>query len=73
MRPSGAVTQQKKATVTVEAIDPAAPSVTVKSADGHSMTALVENKKNLEGLKVGDKIEITFTEALMITVEPGKN
>ena len=35
--------------------------------------ALVENKKNLEGLKVGDKIEITFTEALMITVEPGKN
>ena len=73
VRPSGAVTQQKKATVTVEAIDPAVPSVTVKSADGHSMTALVENKKNLEGLKVGDKIEITFTEALMITVEPGKN
>src|SRR5689334_3468970 len=56
VRPSGAVTHQQKATVTIEAIDPAAPSITVKTADGHKMTAQVENKKNLEGLKVGDKV-----------------
>lgn len=72
VRPSGAVTHQKKATVTVEAIDPAAPSVTVLTADGHKMTALIEDKKNLEGLKVGDKVEITFTEALMVTVESAR-
>ena len=71
-RPSGAVTQQHKTSVTIEAIDPAAPSVTVRSANGHRMTALVEDKKNLEGLKVGDKVEITFTEALMVTVESAK-
>lgn len=68
VKPSGAVTQQKKATVTVEAIDVAAPSVTVKTADGHTMTAQVEDKKHLEGLKVGDQIEVTFTEAFMVTV-----
>ena len=71
-KPSGAVTQQRQATVTVEAIDPAVPSITVKTADGHSMSATVEDKKNLEGVKVGDKITVTFTEALMVTVEAPK-
>jgi len=71
-KPSGAVTNQKKATVTVEAIDAAAPSITVKTAGGHKMTAQVEDKKNLEGLKVGDKVEVTFTEALMVTVDAAK-
>jgi Cu/Ag efflux protein CusF len=71
-KPSGAITQQRKATVTIEAIDAAAPSVTVKTADGHKMTAQVEDKKNLEGLKVGDKVEVTFTEALMVTVDSPK-
>ena len=71
-KPSGAVTQQRQATVTVEKIDPAVPSITVKTADGHSMSAKVEDKKNIEGLKVGDKVTVTFTEALMITVESPK-
>jgi hypothetical protein len=72
VRPSGAVTQQKKTTVTVAAIDTAVTSITVQTADGHKMTALIEDKKNLDGLKVGDKIDITFTEALMVTVESAK-
>ena len=71
-KPSGAVTQQRTATVTVEKIDPAIPSITVKTADGHSMSAKVEDKKNIEGLKVGDKVSVTFTEALMITVDSAK-
>jgi Cu/Ag efflux protein CusF len=72
VRPSAAVTQQMKTSVTVQAIDPAAPSITVQTADGHKMTALIEDKKNLEGLKVGDKVEVTFTEALMVTVDSAK-
>lgn len=71
-KPSGAVTQQHQATVTIEKIDAAIPSITVKTADGHSMSAKVEDKKNLEGLKVGDQVTVTFTEALMITVESPK-
>jgi hypothetical protein len=71
-KPSGAVTQQRQASVTVEAIDPAVPSIKVRTADGHAMSAQVEDKKNLEGLKVGDKITVTFTEAAMVTVEAPK-
>jgi hypothetical protein len=72
VRPSGAVTQQHKVNVTIDAIDPAAPSVTVRTADGHKLTATVQDKKNLEGVKVGDKVEVTLTEALMVTVESAK-
>ncbi|HEY2153591.1 MAG TPA: hypothetical protein VGH34_22470, partial [Vicinamibacterales bacterium] len=71
-KPSGAITQQHQATVTIEAIDPAVPSIKVKTADGHSMSATVQDKKNIEGLKVGDKVMVTFTEALMVTVEAPK-
>jgi len=72
-KPSGAVTHQRKATVTVTAIDQAAPTVTVKTADGHTLTAEVRDRKNLEGVKVGDKIMVTFTEAVMVTVEAPKH
>jgi len=72
VKPSGAVAQQMKATVTIEAIDAAAPSITVRTAEGHTMTAQVEDKKNLEGLKVGDKVDVTFTEAFMVTVDAPK-
>jgi len=71
-KPSGAVAQQRQASVTIESIDPAIPSVTVRTADGHSMSAKVEDKKNIEGLKAGDKVTLTFTEALMITVDAAK-
>ena len=47
-QPSGAVAQQRTATVSVEKIDAAIPSITVKTADGHSMSAKVEDK-NIRG------------------------
>jgi hypothetical protein len=72
VQPSGAVTRQQKRTVTVEGIDAAAPSISVKTADGQKITAQVENKKNLESLKIGDSVEITFTEAFMVTVDAPK-
>jgi Cu/Ag efflux protein CusF len=71
-KPSAAITHQRHESVTIEAIDAATPSITVKLPDGHSMTAQVEDRKNLEGVKVGDKITVTFTEALMVTVDAAK-
>jgi Cu/Ag efflux protein CusF len=71
-KPGGTMAQQVTATVTVEAIDPALPSITVKTEDGDRVTYHVEDKKNLEGVTVGDRIEITFTRALMISVSDAK-
>lgn len=68
-KPGGTISQTVTALVTIQAIDTAAPSVTVKTADGHVITLLVNNAANLSGLSVGDSVEITYTQALMITVQ----
>lgn len=68
-KPGGTMSEQITATVTVNAIDTKAPSVTVTAADGRKMSFKVENPKNLEGVKVGDKVEITYTQALAISVQ----
>jgi Cu/Ag efflux protein CusF len=68
-RPGGTIAQQKTATVTIKAIDPKVPAVTVTTADGHTASFRVEDKRNLNGVKPGDKVEITYTEAIMISVK----
>lgn len=68
-KPSGTLSQQANATVVVKAIDLAVPSVTVLTDENKLVTMKVADKKNLEGLKVGDKVDITYTEALMISVK----
>ena len=45
------------------------PSVTVESEDGRILSFKVDDKKNLNGVNVGDKVEITYTSAVMITVK----
>ena len=70
--PAGTLSVQEKTTVTVKAIDPAVPSVTVTTQDGRTVTRKIENKKNIEGLKVGDQIDITYTRAVLTSVERSK-
>jgi hypothetical protein len=68
-RPGGTASQQQTVTVTVKAIDPKTPSITVGTESGRTSTHKVEDRKNLEGVKVGDKIEVTYTEAVLISVK----
>jgi Cu/Ag efflux protein CusF len=68
-KPGGTVSQQKTATVTVDAVDLAVPSVSIRTDDGRKMSFRVDNKKNLEGVKAGDRVEITYTQALAISVK----
>ena len=70
--PGGTIAQQMTAVVTLEAIDAKVPSVTIRTDNGRRMSFRVENAKNLEGYKVGDKIEITYTQALAVSVTPPK-
>jgi hypothetical protein len=70
--PAGTVATQTTLTVTVKAIDPAVPSITVTTADGRTVTRKIEDKKNIEGVKVGDRIDITYTEAVLLSIERGK-
>lgn len=68
-KPAGMVSQQLTATVTIKALDPTVPSVTVTTEDQHTMSLKVADKKLIEGVKVGDHVDITYTAALVITVE----
>jgi Cu/Ag efflux protein CusF len=68
-RPGGTIAQQETATVTVKAIDAKVPSITVLTTDGRTVSFKVDDKKNLNDVKVGDKVEITYTEAVMISVK----
>jgi len=68
-RPGGTLSQQETATVTIKAVDLKAPSVTVLTADGRTVSFKVKDKMNLQGVKAGDKVEITYTEAVMISVK----
>ena len=68
-RPGGTIAKQETATVTLKAIDEKVPSVTVLTEDGRTVSLKVEDKKRLEGVKVGDKVEITYTVAVMISVK----
>ena len=54
----------------ITAIDTKAPSVTVKDSDGELQTIKVKDPTKLIGLKVGDTVDITYTEAFAISVDP---
>jgi len=68
-KPGGTITQTVTALVTIQAIDAATPSVTVKTQDGHVITLLVNDKASLAGLNAGDVVQITYTQALAISVK----
>jgi len=69
-KPGGTIAQQMTVVVSLEAIDAKVPSVSIRTADGRRMSFKVENAKNLEGYKPGDKVEVTYTQALAVSVEP---
>jgi hypothetical protein len=69
MKPEGAIARQSTATVMITAIDRHAPSVTFKGPAGNVRTIKVMHPEKLEGVSVGDTVDITYTEALAIKVE----
>lgn len=68
-KPGGTIAQTVTATVTIESIDTATPSVTVKTQDGKVVTMLVHDPANLAAFKAGDVVQITYSQALMIDVK----
>jgi Cu/Ag efflux protein CusF len=70
--PGGTIAQQMTAVVTINAIDTKAPSVTVTTENGRKMSFKIADAKNLQGYKVGDKVEVTYTQALAVSVDSAK-
>jgi Cu/Ag efflux protein CusF len=71
-KPGGMVGRQTTLTATITAIDKKKQMATLKGPDGKTVTVKAENPENLKKVKVGDEVEITYTEALAISVEKAK-
>jgi hypothetical protein len=67
--PAGAIGQQITATVTVTAINKKAGTVTFKGPQGNSETIKAQDPKNLDLIKVGDLVDITYTQALAVSLD----
>jgi Cu/Ag efflux protein CusF len=68
-KPAGVVARETKVTVTIAAIDPNVPSVTFKGPEGNTRTIKVKDPSKLQGVNVGDTVELTYIEAVGIKVE----
>jgi hypothetical protein len=68
-KPAGAVGQSVTLTVEIAAIDHKVPSVTFKGPGGGTQTVKVQAPEKLQGLKVGDTVEISYVAAVAAKVE----
>lgn len=67
-KPGAVAANVVQVTATIEAIDKSVPSVTLRKADGQLVPIKVRDASRLENVAVGDMVEITFTEAMAISV-----
>ena len=70
--PGGTRAKQVTITATITAIDPATPSITFTGPHGWKYTSKVQDTEALAKVKVGDKVDIVWTEATLVSVERGK-
>jgi Cu/Ag efflux protein CusF len=69
-KPGAAAAGLVTATVTIKAIDKTKPSITLQKADGSTFTVAVRHPEKLQHVKVGDLVELTYSTAVALSVEP---
>jgi Cu/Ag efflux protein CusF len=72
-QPGAAVGNRVRTTVVIQGVDQASNSVTFTGPSGMTRTVEVQDpkaQKFISSLKQGDEVELTYTEALAVTVEP---
>jgi Cu/Ag efflux protein CusF len=67
--PGGTKAKQVTITATISAINPEIPSITFTGPNGLKYTSKVQDPAALATVKVGDKVEIVWTEALLVSLE----
>ena len=69
-RPAAIGARQVTAIATVTAVDPKKSTITLKGPRGNVVTLDVQNPDQFKVVKKGDQVEVTYTEALALSVEP---
>ena len=68
----GTAAAQRTITATITAIDPKIPSISLEGPSNWKYSSRVADREALKQVKVGDKLDITWTEAVLISAEPPK-
>jgi hypothetical protein len=71
-RPGAGVARQVTAIADVVAVDPKKMTITLKGPRGNVVDLHVQNPDHFKVVKKGDEVEVTYTEALALSVEPAK-
>ena len=69
-RPAVAGARQVTLLADVTAVDPQKSTITLKGPRGNELTLAVHNPEQFKVVKKGDQVEVTYTEALALSVEP---
>ena len=67
--PGGAIGREITVTGTITAIDKKQGAVTIKGPQGKSHTVKAKDPANLENVKVGDLVQLTYTQALAVELD----
>ena len=68
--PAGAAVRQVTVLADVIGVDPKKKTITLKGPKGNVVTLDVQNPDQFKVVKKGDQVEVTYTEALALSVEP---
>jgi urease beta subunit len=69
-RPATVGAREVTAIATVTAVDPKRSTITLKGPRGNVVVLDVQNPDQFKVVKKGDQVEVTYTEALALSVEP---
>jgi len=69
-RPAVAGAREVTALAEVTAVNPKKSTITLKGPRGNSVTLNVHNPDQFKVVKKGDHVQVTYTEALALSVEP---
>ena len=67
--PGGTRAKQVTITATITAIDQATPAITFTGPNGWKYSSKVQDTAALAKVKVGDKVDIVWTEAVLVSVD----
>jgi len=67
--PGATFASQRTITATITAIDQNVPSITFTGPNGWKYSTHVEDKKALAKVQVGDKVDITWTAAALVSLD----
>jgi hypothetical protein len=71
-KPAGTAASQRIMTVKITAIDPQVPSITLAGPNNWTYSSRVADKAALAQVKVGDRLDITWTDAVVMSLDSAK-